>query len=216
MKIFTRSLLTIILFASTLLFATGVGESTIITEDKMNEAMLNTVDASDIIDLSASTINGLSICNFRIKSLADTKAGILYMSDAVTRVEVNQDLTQAEANGLLFDPKEGFIGEIGFTYSGININGDEGSVATVTLPIIAGDSQGGSESDSSGDSESGSESGSENNTTNPSLDTASVTTDDKINPEMLNSLPAVDILNLSGKDANGEVVNNFIINSLPK
>jgi len=40
-------------------------------------------------------------------------------------------------------------------------------------------------------------------------------TDDKLNPSIKNSLGAVNILNLSGKDAEGMAVNNFRIKTLP-
>ena len=203
MNILTRNLFATILFASTLLFATGTGESTIVTEDHTNEEVVNTQEANDIIDLSATSTNGLSVCNFRIKSLPAAKAGELFLSDGVTAVKVNQNLTQDEADGLMFDPKKGFVGDASFTYTGIDVNGDEGSVGTVTLPVV------------SADSEDGSENGSENNNiVSPDSGSTSVTTDDKTNPEMLNSLPAVDILNLSGKDADGVAVNNFIIRSI--
>ena len=43
----------------------------------------------------------------------------------------------------------------------------------------------------------------------------SVSLGDKDNPEMLNSLGAVNILNLSGKDKDGRAVNHFVIKSLP-
>jgi hypothetical protein len=193
MKIFKRSFLATILFASTLLFATGT--SSIVSEDKVNEEMVNSQEANNIIDLSATSTNGLAVCNFRIKSLPSVESGELYMADGVTLVEVNQNLTESEADGLMFDPKDGFVGDTTFTYSGIDVNGDEGSLATVTLPII------GEASDNN--AEAGSSEG-----------TTTVITDDKTNPEMLNSLPAVDILNLSGKDANGVAVNNFIIKSI--
>ena len=39
--------------------------------------------------------------------------------------------------------------------------------------------------------------------------------DDKLNPEMLNTLGAVNILNLTGTDCSGKGVNKFIIVSLP-
>ena len=185
MKIFKRSFFATVLFATTLIFATGV--STIVSEDETNEELINTTEANDIVDLYAMSTNGFSVCNFRIKSLPATETGVLYMADGETPVTVNQNLTENEADGLMFDPKEGFVGDASFTYSGIDLNGDEGSVATVTLPIV-------SENTDSG--------------------TTSVTTDDKTNPEMLNSLPAVDILNLSGKDADGVAVNNFIIRSI--
>jgi hypothetical protein len=193
MKRFIEGIFFIWLF-STLVFATGVVESTIVTDDKTNNELVNIADATDIVDLSASSSSGLLVCNFRIKSLPDADAGILYMEDGITAVEVNQNLTQNEADGLMFDPKDGYVGDASFTYSGIDINGDEGSVATVTLPIISGDSADG--------------------TTNPGTETIVVVTDDKINPEMLNSLPAVDILNLSGKDGNGVAVDNFIIRTI--
>ena len=194
MKIFRRSFFATILFATTLVFATGT--STIVSEDQTNEELINTQDANDIVDLSASSTNGLSVCNFRIKSLPVTEAGVLYMADGTTAVTVNQNLTEGEAEGLMFDPQDGFVGDASFTYSGIDVDGDEGSLATVTLPIV------GANSDDNNDStESGSGS-------------TSVTTDDKTNPEMLNSLPAVDILNLSGKDADGVAINSFIIRSI--
>jgi hypothetical protein len=40
-------------------------------------------------------------------------------------------------------------------------------------------------------------------------------TDDKLNPELLNTLPAVNILNLSGKDCDGLVIKRFMIHTLP-
>ena len=194
-----KSLLVMMLFASTLLFATGTTDTTavtIITDDKTNSELRNSADTTDIVDLSATTTNGLHVCNFKIKSLPDSKSGVLYMADGASKVEVNQNLTLDEANGLKFDPKEGFVGNSSFTYSGIDINGNEGTVATVTLPIIAEDSD-------------------NNDTTGGNGGSTSVTTDDKVNPEMLNSLPAVDILNLSGKDVNGVDVDKFVIKSLP-
>jgi len=40
-------------------------------------------------------------------------------------------------------------------------------------------------------------------------------TDDKLNPELLNTLPAVNILNLSGLDCDGIVIQRFLIHTLP-
>jgi hypothetical protein len=220
MKIFKRSFLVMILFTSTLLFSTGV--SSIITEDRVNEEIFNTSDATDIVNLSATTTIGLSVCNYRIKSLPEEEAGILYMLDG-TPVTVNQNLTASEAEGLTFDPKAEYIGDASFTYTGIDANGVEGSIATVTLPIVA-EPTSSDEVEEIGDivptplvTELPSEI---NNTatdlsaTDTTTDTLVVITDDKINPEMLNTLPAVDILNLSGRDANGVEVNEFIINSI--
>jgi hypothetical protein len=200
MKILKRSFLVTILFASTLLFATGT--SSIVSEDKTNEEIINSQGATDIIDLRATTTSGFSVCNYRIKSLPSSEAGVLYMGDGETAVELNQNLTQDEADELMFDPEDDFVGNATFTYSGIDANGEEGSLATVTLPIIGEASDDNTNSDENNDS---SDSGS---------GITSVTSDDKVNPEMLNTLPAVDILNLSGKDANGVAVNNFIIKSI--
>jgi len=199
MKRFIKSIFAILLF-STLVFATGVDESTIVTDDKTNNKLLNIEDATDIVDLSASSTNGLSVCNFRIKSLPDAQSGTLYMADGVTAVEINQNLTQDEADCLMFDPKEGYVGNASFTYSGIDVNGNEGTVGTVTLPIVAEEVIEVTESNDTVEE--------------PNTGTTIITTDDKINPNMLNTLPAVDILNLSGKDENGVAVDNFIIKSL--
>jgi hypothetical protein len=196
MNIFKRSFLVAILFTSTLLFSTGV--SSIVSEDKYNEAIVNTQDATAIVNLSATTTTGLSVCNYRIKSLPDEASGVLYMVDGVTPVTVNQNLTHSEAELLTFDPKEGYVGDAIFTYAGIDASGVEGTLATVTLPIIA-------ESVTVVD---------ETNNTVTDVETLTVITDDKINPEMLNTLPAVDILNLSGRDVNGVEVNDFLIKSI--
>ena len=201
MKIYKRSLLISILFASTLLFATGT--SNIVSEDKVSEEMVNSEEAKDIVDLVATSTSGLSVCHFRIKSLPSAESGGLYMADGVTLVEVNQNLTESEANGLMFDPKDGFVGNATFTYVGIDLNGDEGSIGTVTLPVIASGSNGNNNG------------GNGNGNGNGNGGVISVTTDDKTNPEMLNTLPAVDILDLSGTDLNGAIIDNFIIKSLP-
>jgi hypothetical protein len=203
MKIYKRSLLATILFASTLLFATST--SNIVSEDKVSEEMLNSQEVNDIVDLVATSTNGLSVCNFRIKSLPSTESGELYMADGVTLVEENQNLTRNEANGLMFDPKDGFVGNAIFTYVGLDVNGDEGSIGKVTVPVVASDSNGANNG----------ENGNDNGAGNDNSGVSSVTTDDKTNPEMLNSLPAVDILDLSGTDVNGAVIDNFIIKSLP-
>lgn len=51
-------------------------------------------------------------------------------------------------------------------------------------------------------------------TTEPSISVPPIT-DDKLNPAMLNILGPVNILNLSGKDAMGVAVKNFMIQDLP-
>ena len=42
-----------------------------------------------------------------------------------------------------------------------------------------------------------------------------IETDDKLNPKLLNTLPAVNILNLSGTDADGKEIKRFVIQTLP-
>jgi hypothetical protein len=41
------------------------------------------------------------------------------------------------------------------------------------------------------------------------------TTEDKLNPKLLNTLPAVNILNLSGKDCDGVAIKRFVIHTVP-
>ena len=98
--------------------------------------MLNTLPAVDILNLSGKDKNGVAVNEFVIKSLPDANAGILYMADGKTPVRVNQHLTRAEADGLKFDPKAGFVGDASFTYQAVADNGELGNVATVTLPIV--------------------------------------------------------------------------------
>jgi hypothetical protein len=57
-----------------------------------------------------------------------------------------------------------------------------------------------------------------NNTTTVPVVTSSEfepETDDKVNPELLNTLPAVNILNLSGVDYNRIVIQRFVVHTLP-
>jgi len=58
------------------------------------------------------------------------------MADGTTAVEVDQNLTIDESDGLKFDPKETFIGDAIFTYQSVDVNGNLGNVATVTIPVV--------------------------------------------------------------------------------
>ena len=156
-----------------------------IADDKQNSAMLNTLGAVNILDLSGKDGNGDGVKSFIIASLPSVNQGILYMLDGTTAVNLNQTLTLEEANGLKFDPNANFVGEVTFTYLALDSNGIRSNPATVTIPLIA------------------------------PTGTGKPTADDKHNPEMLNSLGAVNILDLSGKDGNGNGVDGFIITSLP-
>jgi len=189
MNIFNRFLISIFLLlgAITCSHATGT-EGNIITDDKTNTPMVNTLGATDIVDLSAHITNStVIISHFIIKSLPSANLGVLYMADGTTAVTVGQELTQVEADGLKFDPVESCTADSAeFLYVGVSDEGVEGSFGTVILPLTvdAGCSVG-------------------------------VTSDDKNNPEIVNSLGAVDIVDLSGKDKNGDAIKQFIITALP-
>jgi hypothetical protein len=154
-------------------------------DNKNNPQMSNSLGAVNILDLSGKDGNGDAVNRFIITSLPSINGGILYMLDGTTPVQLNQTLTLAEANGLRFDPRAGFVGDVTFTYVALDDNGLQSTNnATVTIPLI-----------------------------NPVGNAP--TADDKLNPKMLNTLGAVNILDLSGKDSNGNAVGNFIITSLP-
>jgi len=159
--------------------------ATIHSDDKKNSEMLNTLGAVNILDLSGTDSTGEAITRFIITSLPNSNEGVLYMADGTTAVRVNQTLTLDEANGLRFDPNSNFVGDVTFTYVALNDSGVRGNEATVTIPLVAS---------STGNKP---------------------TADNKNNPEMSNTLGAVNILDLSGKDGNGDAVNRFIITSLP-
>jgi len=155
------------------------------SDDKNNPEMLNTLGATNILDLSGKDENGYAIEQFIITSLPSANQGILYMADGTTAVYATQAITFDEASGLKFDPNRNFVGEATFSYVSLNNSGVRGNLATVTIPLIA---------PVGGD-----------------LPKA----DDLINPDILNTLGAVNIIDLSGKDENGKAVNQFIITSLP-
>jgi CshA-type fibril repeat protein len=159
--------------------------ATVTSDDKKNPDMLNTLGAVNILDLSGKDGNGNAVISFIITSLPSANQGVLYMADGTTAIRLNQTLTITEANGLLFDPNALFIGDVTFTYVALNNSGVRGNLATVTIPLVA-----------------------------PATGNNPIA-DNKNNPQMSNSLGAVNILDLSGKDGNGDAVNRFIITSLP-
>lgn len=55
----------------------------------------------------------------------------------------------------------------------------------------------------------------DNTTTEVLVSSNEPETDDKLNSEFLNTLPAVNILNLSGEDYNGLVIDCFVVHTLP-
>lgn len=192
MKLFNqllRGIFLLIVGANIFLYATGI-EGRTITDDRTNASLVNTLGATNIVDLSGRDFNGNPVNNFIICSLPHIDEGILYLSNGITKVSLGQLLTLRESNGLKFDPDSGFIGDVQFTYMAVDDNGVRGNVATVTIPLVA-----------------------------PSIvspvEVKKPTADDKMNPEMLNTLGAVNILDLSGTDSNGDAVDCFIITSLP-
>ena len=138
MNIFNRFLISIFLLlgAITCSHATGT-EGNIITDDKTNTPMVNTLGATDIVDLSAHITNStVIISHFIIKSLPSANLGVLYMADGTTAVTVGQELTQVEADGLKFDPVESCTADSAeFLYVGVSDEGVEGSFGTVILPL---------------------------------------------------------------------------------
>jgi len=164
-----------------------------ITDDKHNSNLLNTLGAVNILNLTGEDCQGSKVESFKIVTLPDADAGVLYMADGVTPVVVGQTLTRAEADGLRFDPRDGFTGNASFTYAAIDGNGNvDATPATVTLPIIAGGGAGGG-----------------------AACNEAPTTEDIKNPNLLNTLGAVNILNLSGKDCQGTDVESFRVVTLP-
>jgi CshA-type fibril repeat protein len=156
-----------------------------IADDKKNPEMLNTLGAVNILDLSGKDAIGNDVDSYIITSLPNRNQGILYMADGTSVVKLDQILTQEEANGLKFDPNANFVGVVTFTYMVIDRNDLKSLEATVTIPLV-----------------------------NPTVENAPIA-DNKQNPEMLNTLGAVNILDLSGKDGEGNAIERFIITSLP-
>jgi len=158
------------------------------TDNKQNNSLVNTLGATDILDLSGKDCSGHAVNKFKIVSLPTPNSGVLYMADGVTAVHVGQTLTKAEADGLKFDPAAGYTGNAIFTYAAIDGNGKvDDTPATVTVPVTAGGVGA----------------------------CVAPTTENLNNPNLLNTLGAVDILNLAGKDCHDEDVNSFKIVSLP-
>ena len=170
------------------------------TNDLTNPKLQNNLPATDILNLSGQDCAGNDVNKFKIKTLPDPKSGTLYMADGKTPVRVGQVLTQEEADGLKFDPADNFVGDVSFTYSAIDgDNHEDVTPATVTLPIVG----------NGGAHPGGGNGGNGGGTCNEPI------TDDKDNPKLLNTLAAVNILNLSGHDCADNEVKSFEIKTLP-
>ena len=101
----------------------------------VHETILNIVDSVTLEDLNATDNNG-TVESFIITSIPDALSGTLYLSDGVTEVQVGDELTPSQAQGLKFKPASGFIGEASFTYKAKDNDGLESYLdATVKIPI---------------------------------------------------------------------------------
>jgi len=78
----------------------------------------NTVTPSPTIN-SLSATNG-PITFYKISSLPNAAQGVLYLSDGVTSVALNQELNPIQAAGLRFDPVDTFSGLATFTFTATN------------------------------------------------------------------------------------------------
>jgi len=183
MKTF-KTLFAILLLSTLGLFATGTCTGAPTTEDITSDAITNSGGSQDIAGLKGSDCSGKAVNSFKILTLPDATAGVLYI-DGVTPVHKDQVLTKDEAECLTFTPVAGFTGNASFTYAAIDGNGNVDSTpATAIIPITAGACN-------------------------------EPTTEDITNDNLLNTLGAVNILNLAGEDCSGNAVNSFKIIKLP-
>jgi len=193
MKNYKHILILATLMSMNTLYAMGTSPTTCTsapTADNINNASLvNTLGAVDIDNLVGENCQGDLVESFRIVTLPDVASGVLYMADGVTAVTIGQMLTRAEADGLKFDPKDGFTGEVTFNYAAIDGSGHDSTPATFAVTVITGNGGG-------------------------ACAEAPITENiDSLN--LLNTLGATDIDNLSGEDCHGDAVGSFKIVTLP-
>ena len=140
MKFFIK----IVFILSLISFITAQAESTISielsTDNIENPSVLNTLGPVDILNLSGyySYSVGRDVQRFKIISLPDPTAGILYLEDGETEVQVDQILDINQSNSLRFDPNPDFIGNATFEYASVSINDEvDPNPATVIIPVYA-------------------------------------------------------------------------------
>ncbi|MFY0591879.1 FG-GAP-like repeat-containing protein, partial [Roseivirga sp.] len=98
------------------------------------DAIQSDADGSAIDNLTGADSDG-TIDAFVIKTLPDPAHGILTLADG-TPVTAGQELTTAQADGLLFDPSGTYNGPATFTYAAKDDDGGEdASAATFTINI---------------------------------------------------------------------------------
>lgn len=108
------------------------------TEDKLNPELLNTLPAVNILNLSGKDCSAVDIENFVIFSLPSAESGVLYFSDGITRIKVDDELSKEESDAIKFDPSKNFEGDAIFEYSALDQNSVvDTTPATVIIPIVS-------------------------------------------------------------------------------
>ena len=138
MKFLTKIVLLLALLSFISLHAESEVYSELSTDDIENPSVLNSLGPVEILNLSGYYNVGRDVERFKIVSLPDSSAGILYLEDGETEVQVDQILNAHEANTLQFDPNPDFVGNATFQYASVNINDEvDPNPATVTIPVYA-------------------------------------------------------------------------------
>ncbi|OEK00001.1 hypothetical protein BFP97_00005, partial [Roseivirga sp. 4D4] len=98
-------------------------------------AIASGAGGTDIDDLTGTDADG-TITNFIINTLPTASQGVLTLSDG-TPVTAGQELTVAQANGLKFDPVDGFQGPVSFTFSSKDNDGATDSTPATYIVNVA-------------------------------------------------------------------------------
>jgi len=211
MKIF-KTLFSILILSSSTLLATLTCSEAPTTNNITSTSITNTSGAQDIDSLEGKDCSGANVNDFRILTLPDANMGVLTMADGTTAVQVNQNLTRAEADGLKFNPVTDFTGNATFTYGSVDENGYvDLDGASVTIPVTD-EATGGAGHPGQPGGHPGQPGGQPGQ---PGGACINPTTEDLMNPNLPNTLGAANILDLSGKDCDGHDVESFRIVTLP-
>ena len=135
MKLFIKTVLLFSLLLVVIAEAESTSNSKFETDDKENVAVANSMGPVDILNLSG-TYEGEDVECFKIISLPDPSAGVLYLDDGETEVEEGQVLSVDEANCLKFEPNSNSVGDASFQYASVNNDGEvDPNPATFCIPI---------------------------------------------------------------------------------
>ncbi len=103
------------------------------SDDKTHAEILNISDAVTLEDLTGADADG-TVEKYIITALPN--GGTLYLANGTTAVTAGMELTPAQAQGLKFEPTDGFIGNAIFHYTTKDDdNLTDTSPATFTIPI---------------------------------------------------------------------------------